>query len=108
MEKIFYIAQILHGLNIVFALLLGLSIITLIVLAVWYVADGLDEGERYGLQDEAKFCRKWLKTSLITGIIASLAVIFVPRRQTYLFMVGGHALEEIAKNEKVQESKQNH
>lgn len=102
MEKIFYLAQILGVLNTLAIGFIVISIIALFVFAVWYFTDGLYDPSDYE-EDEAHTCKKWLKTSIITIIVATLVAIFVPNKQTYLFMVGGHALEEIAKNERVQE-----
>lgn len=102
MEKIFYLAQILGALNTLAVALIVISIVALSVFAVWYFSDGLYDPSDYE-QDEARTCKKWLKTSIATIIVATLVTIFVPSKQTYLFMVGGHALEEIAKNERVQE-----
>ena len=64
--------------------------------------DGLYDADDYN-EEEVATCKKWLKTTLIAAIVSALVSTFVPSKQTYLFMVGGNALEEIAKNEKVQE-----
>lgn len=102
MEKIFYIAHILGTLNTLAAVIIAFAIAALICFVVWYFSDGLYEPDDYE-QDEARTCKKCLKASIVTLVLSVLAVIFVPSKQTYLFMVGGHALEEIAKNERVQE-----
>ena len=69
---------------------------------IWYFSEGYYDPSDYE-KDDANVCKKWIRTSLIVAIIATLISIFAPNKQTYLFMVGGHALEEIANNEKVQE-----
>ena len=102
MEKIFYIAQLLGAINTITAIIIGLSVLTLIFLAVWYFMDDLYDASAYNEKDVAT-CKKWAKTTLIVAIVSALVSTFVPSKQTYLFMVGGNALEEIAKNEKVQE-----
>lgn len=102
MEKIFYLAQILGTLNDLTAVLLGLAILGIVILAIWYFTDGLYNPSTYE-QKDADMCKKWLKRSAVTAILATLILIFVPSKKTYLFMVGGHALEEIAHNEQVQE-----
>jgi hypothetical protein len=102
MEKIFYLAQILGTLNDLTAVLLGLALVAILLLAIWYFTDGLYNPGTYE-QKDADMCKKWLKRSVVTAIIATLILIFVPSKKTYLFMVGGHALEEIAHNEQVQE-----
>lgn len=102
MEKIFYLAQILGALNSLAIAFIVIAIVALVIFAGWYFGDGLYDPSDYE-QDEARTCKKWLKTSIVTVIVATLVTIFVPNKETYLFMVGGHALEEIAKNERVQE-----
>lgn len=102
MEKIFYIAQILGTLNDLTAVLLGLAIVAILILTIWYFSEGLYDPSTYE-QEDADMCKKWLKRSVIVSLTAALILIFVPSKKTYLFMVGGHALEEIAKNEQVQE-----
>jgi len=102
MEKIFYFAQLFGAINTIAVTLIVVSLFALLYLTVWFLGDGLDDPCEYK-QDEAKTCKKWMKTSIITTIIATLVATFIPSKQTYLFMVGGHALEEIASNEKVQE-----
>jgi hypothetical protein len=102
MEKIFYIAQLLGAINTIAVIIISLSIFTLISLAVWYFMDDLYDASAYN-EKEVTTCKKWIKTTLIVAIVSALVLTFVPSKQTYLFMVGGNALEEIAKNEKVQE-----
>lgn len=102
MEKIFYLAQILGTLNDLTAVFLGLAILAIIIFAIWYFSEGLYNPGTYE-EKEAKMCKKWLKRSVIVTLIATLILILVPSKKTYLFMVGGHALEEIAHNEQVQE-----
>ena len=102
MEKIFYIAQILGAINAIAIVLIIVSIIMFLALGIWYLDEGLYEPS-YSEEVEASTCKKWLKFSLITAIVATLVATFTPSKNTYLFMVGGHAIEEIAKNERVQE-----
>ena len=102
MEKIFYLAQILGAINTISAVLIGISLFALLILVIWYFNEGYYDPADYE-KDDAKVCKKWIRTSLIVAIIATLISTFTPSKQTYLFMVGGHALEEIANNEKVQE-----
>jgi formate hydrogenlyase subunit 3/multisubunit Na+/H+ antiporter MnhD subunit len=102
MEKIFYIAQLLGAISTISVVLIAISILAFIFLVVWYFSEGYYDPADFE-EDDAKVCKKWIRTSLIVTIIATLISIFTPSKQTYLFMVGGHALEEIANNEKVQE-----
>ena len=102
MEKIFYIAQLFGAINVITAIIIGLSVFALVFLAVWYFMDELYDADAYN-EKEVATCKKWVKTTLIIAIVSTLVSTFTPSKQTYLFMVGGNALEEIAKNEKVQE-----
>ena len=102
MEKIFYLAQILGSINTISVALAIISILALLILVIWYFNEGYYDPADYE-ENDAKLCKKWIRTSLIVAIIATLISTFTPSKQTYLFMVGGHALEEIANNEKVQE-----
>lgn len=109
MGKIFYIAQIFEGLSILSGLLLGLAICGLIGMVIWKYAWELNTPFTYNQKEEEKrikdlaTCNKWLKRSIIGVILASLVITFVPSKKTYLLMVGGNAVEEVAKNERVQE-----
>ena len=102
MEKIFYIAQLFGTIHDIAAIIIGLSILALVFLAAWYFMGGLYVADAYN-EKEVATCKKWVKTTLIIAIVSTLVSTFTPSKQTYLFMVGGNALEEIAKNEKVQE-----
>ena len=102
MEKIFYLAQILGAINTISITLIIIAAAALLFLVIVYFSEGYYDPADYEEKD-AKFCKKWMRTSLIVAIITTIISTFAPSKQTYLFMVGGHALEEIANNEKVQE-----
>ena len=102
MEKIFYFAQVFGALNTIATAAVIVAGFAMVALAIVYICSGFynpDEDE----VDDARNCKKALKTSVIICAVSVLVATFVPSKQTYLFMVGGNALEEIAKNEKVQE-----
>jgi hypothetical protein len=102
MEKIFYLAQIFGAINTFSAILIGLSLFALLCLVIWYFGEGYYAPSEYD-EEDAKVCKKWIKTSVIVTAVAALVLTFTPSKRTYIFMVGGHALEEIAHSEKVQE-----
>ena len=102
MEKIFYIAQIFGAINALSVSLIIISLFALVCLTTWYISAGYYNPSDYE-EDDAHVCKKWMKTSVILAVVGILVATFTPSKQTYLFMVGGHALEEIANNEKVQE-----
>ena len=102
MEKIFYIAQLLGAVNDLAIVGLVIALIVFLCLLVWYFADQLyDPSENY--ETDANVCKKWIKRTIAATVISCLVLVFVPSKKTYLFMVGGNALEELAKNEKVQQ-----
>ena len=109
MGKIFYLAELfndLEGLSFAFIILGCIAIIILSAAAYTddlftpYLYDGKEESKR--LEKLAKF-KKRIKGIFVGILISGLAIIIVPDRRTYLLMVGGNAVEEVAKNERVQE-----
>ena len=99
MEKIFYLAQVFGCISNLAGIMCAISIAAVIGIGIWYCTDGM----YYDEDKESKIIKKNLKRSVIALIISTIVAVFVPSKQTYLFMVGGQALEEIASNEKVQE-----
>ena len=102
MEKIFYFAQLFGAVSAIAVTLIVVSLLVLLVLAIWYFSEGYYDPAEYE-KDDANVCKKWMKTTVILAIVGILVATFTPSKRTYLFMVGGHALEEIANNERVQE-----
>lgn len=93
MEKLFYLAQILGGLNTVFKILLVCSFILLFTALIsWGIAScDLDEGME-------KCSKKLIKPALIGIIVGALLNIFVPSKETFLFMVGGKVVDSAIAN----------
>ena len=102
MEKIFYIAQLLGAVNDLAFVGLFLALIVFLCLLFWYFTEDLYEPSQYNITD-AEVCKKWFRKTIVATVISALVLIFVPSKKTYLFMAGGNALEELAKNEKVQQ-----
>lgn len=109
MGKIFYLAELfsdLEGLSLAFIILGCLAILMLAAagytddLFTPYSYDEKRESKR--LEKLAKF-KKRIKGIFVGVLISILTIIIVPDRRTYLLMVGGNAVEEVAKNERVQE-----
>ena len=101
MEKIFYFAQVLGAVNTLALAALVIALLAFVVVLIYYCSEYADYDEDC---KEAKACKRWCRKLPIVAVISALVLTFVPNKQTYLFMVGGNALEEIAKNEKVQET----
>ena len=83
MEKIFYLAQILGAINTISAVLIAISLAALLILVIWYFNEGYYDPADYE-KDDAKVCKKWIRTSLVVAIIATLISTFAPSKLTCL------------------------
>ena len=97
MEKIFYLAQVFNGLNtlgIVFLVVFTLALVVCMPL-------------KYSMYDENdkewEILSTWIKRSWWMVAISSMLVIFVPEKKTFLFMVGGKAVDELVDNTDIEE-----
>lgn len=97
MEKIFYLAQVFNGLNtlgIVFLVVFTLALVVCIPLKY----------SQYEPEDvEWNVLSRWIRRSWWVVAIASLLVIFVPEKKTFLFMVGGKAVDELVDHTDIEE-----
>jgi hypothetical protein len=97
MEKIFYLAQVFNGLNtlgIVFLVVFTLALVVCIPLKY----------SQYEPEDaEWNVLSRWIRRSWWVVAIASMLVIFVPEKKTFLFMVGGKAVDELVDNTNIEE-----
>ena len=104
MEKIFYISQILGVFEFVSSFVFIFSVVALAILTVvLHFGDVCDKNDSFYNERIAKNVKIWLKRTLIVSIISVVCCTFVPSKKTYLLMVGSNVIEEISKNEKVQE-----
>lgn len=105
MEKVFYLANVLGGLEVV---LVTFFIVSLIIFAVWiafYLAEYFDYSPD---EDELKRYGKGVLLFFIVSIILSLATVFIPNKETYLLMQGSKAVEQMYnKSETLQELPKN-
>ena len=103
MEKIFYLAQILGGLNTFSTVLLICSFILLITtLIAWAI--GFCECD----SDLTNASKKLIKPAVIGIIVGALLNIFVPSKETFLFMVGGKVVDSaISNNPEIKELPEN-
>lgn len=97
MEKIFYLAQVFNGLNtlgIVFLVVFTLALVVCMPL-------------KYSMYDENdkewEILSTWIKRSWWMVAISSMLVIFVPEKKTFLFMVGGKAVDELVDHTDIEE-----
>ena len=93
MEKIFYLAQILGGLNTVATVLLICSFILLITALISWGIASCDYDE-----DAVKVSKKLMKPALIGIVVGALLNIFIPSKETFLFMVGGKVVDSAIAN----------
>ena len=101
MDKVFYIASVLGTFKTVLGIVLFLTMFAVVSLCIWYFGCDL-YAPQYSDDSDRKACTKWLKRSFIALIVSAILLIFVPGRETYLFMVGGKAVEKVANNENIQ------
>lgn len=90
MEKIFYFAQVCNGLSNFSIVLLIVSGVALFFSIVGYI-NAKVECDDHAEEISGTTCKVFAPIV----IIAALMVIFVPTKQTFLFMVGGHVVDSI-------------
>lgn len=89
MEKLFYLAQVFDGLNIVGTVFLFLSAIALTVAVITKLVNYDPEDEEY------EMLTKWSRKFAWILVISIMIEIFVPSKRTYLFMIGGKAVDTL-------------
>ena len=97
MEKIFYLAQVFNGLNtlgIVFTVMAAVALCVCIPLKyTCYDAEC----------EEWNLLSKWIRRCWWILLVSCLLIIFVPERKTFLFMVGGKAVDELVEHTDIEE-----
>ena len=102
MEKIFYLAQVLGGLNTLCAVLTGILSATFIFIAIEIIISK-SEGD-----ETPKEMTKMFNAIPLILIISIIGIIFIPSKQTFLFMIGGKAVDSIVEeNPEVKELPEN-
>jgi predicted CDP-diglyceride synthetase/phosphatidate cytidylyltransferase len=97
MEKIFYLAQVFNGLN-------TLGIVFLVLFAIVLIACIPIKYCNYDPEDEEwTILSKWIRRAWWVVAISCLFVIFVPEKKTFLFMVGGKAVDELVEHTDIEE-----
>ena len=94
-EKLFYLAKVFDGLNVVFQVFLVLSAILFVVATVIALANYYDGGE------EAEYYKtgsKWAKILFPILLLNIGAYIFTPDKETFLFMMGGKVVDTTIQN----------
>lgn len=93
MERIFYFAQVLDVLNIIIILCL----IAFGVLSIGLTIARFAEGWEADCESDKPLIAATKRCYLLVAIYALLA-IFVPTKETFLFMVGGRIVEQTIDN----------
>ena len=105
MEKVFYWANVLDGLE---AILITFLIISLIIFAVWITLYLAEVSDYRPYDDDIRRFGKGALLSFIVSVILSLATIFIPNKETYLLIQGSKAIEQMYnKSETLQELPKN-
>lgn len=100
MEKIFYTAQVFEGLYILMCVIFGVCLATAFALMLFGYCSKVEDKEDETAKKYFHKMRVWGAAALI-GV---LGMIFMPTKQTYIFMVGGRAVDEaISVNPEIKE-----
>lgn len=94
MERVFYYAQIIDGLNTLFSFVCGACGIAAIYLSVAAFVIYYDANDQESLI-KCKSLRRWAIRVWSILAVAIVGIIFIPTKQTFLFMVGGHAVDSM-------------
>jgi hypothetical protein len=101
MEKIFYLAQVFQGLNVVGTVFLVMSTIAICVLIPLKYST-LDPDEDSDTRTW-KTITRWIRRSWSILIVSILMVVFIPEKKTFLFMVGGKAVDTLVDKTNIEE-----
>lgn len=97
MERIFYLAQIFNGLHTLGIVLIVVFTFALTVFIPFKYCNFDPEDHEWDTLS------KWIKRSWWIVSIACLLVIFVPEKKTFLFMVGGKAVDSLVDHTDIEE-----
>ena len=91
MEKLFYLAQVFDGLH---ALFVAAVVISGILVGIAVLAIPCSEFD----DDVVPKCKQMIKKYTPVLIIGALGIIFTPTKETFLFMIGGKAVDTLVEN----------
>jgi hypothetical protein len=105
MEKLFYLSQVCDGLNVVGTVFLVISSIAVIVLLIvkYCVTADMDKYNKEESERTIEIVSRWIHRSWWILAISIIVTVFVPDRKTFLFMMGGKAVDELVENTNVKE-----
>lgn len=97
MEKLFYLAQVFDGLNIVGTIFLFLSVIALTIVIIYKLVEFDPDDEEW------EMLTKWSHKFAWILVISIMIEIFVPTKRTYLFMICGKAVDTLVDQTNIEE-----
>ena len=96
MEKIFYLANVFEGINLLATILMIVGCIVCVVFGIMYISARINNEVT---KDDDKYMKALMKPTLIITVISILCVVFVPGRKTYLLMSAGKIVDKVAAND---------
>lgn len=89
MERIFYLGQVVQGINALMCVAFGVG------LALVVITGAIGLNLYYEDDDEvaAKRLWSWMRRFIVISFIGCLGMIFIPSKQTFMFMVGGKVVD---------------
>ena len=99
MEKLFYLAQVFDGLHITAIVFLVLAAITICIAIPYKYIECDPEDDDNSWEILTKLIRK----AWAVLIVSIIMVIFVPEKKTFLFMIGGKAVDTLVDNTNIEE-----
>ena len=97
MEKLFYLAQVFDGLNIVGTVFLVLSAGCLLGVILTKLIQ-YEPGD-----EEWDMMTRWSHKLAWTLAVSIMLVVFIPTKKTYLFMIGGKAVDTLVDETNIDE-----
>ena len=86
----FYLAQIFEGLYTLMCVIFGVCLAAAFIFMMLGCTSAVEDKDD---EDAKKYFHK-MRVWGATALIGFLGMIFVPKKQTYLFMVGGRVVDE--------------
>ena len=105
MEKLFYFAKVCDGLNtigIVFTVIAAITICVLIP-CKYVTKYEYSYGESKTRDDKVNSFSRWIRRCWWILSIGIILTIFVPDKKTFLFMVGGKAVDTLVDKTSIEE-----
>ena len=106
MEKLFYFAKVFDGLNTVGIVFMVIAAIVLCILIPCKYVTKYEYsygGKSDAREDKVNSCSRWICRCWWILSIGIILTIFVPDKKTFLFMVGGKAVDTLVDKTDIEE-----